>query len=220
MTMIKEKIDNLIKSIPQNVTLVAVSKTKPVSAIKEAYEGGQRIFGENKIQEMVSKYEALPTDIEWHMIGHLQSNKVKYMAHFVSLIHGVDSLKTLKEINKQAKKHDRTIRCLLQVRIAKEETKFGMTFDEIKELFQSKEFVNLKNIKIVGLMGMATFTEDANQLNLEFSSLSTLFNSFKDEYQLTELSMGMSGDYKIAIENGSTMIRVGSAIFGERNYIA
>jgi PLP dependent protein len=220
MTMIKDRISNLTKSIPQNVTLVAVSKTKPVSAIKEAYEGGQRIFGENKIQEMVSKYEALPTDIEWHMIGHLQSNKVKYMAHFVSLIHGVDSLKTLKEINKQAKKHDRTIRCLLQVRIAKEETKFGMTFDEIKELFQSKELVNLKNIKIVGLMGMATFTEDTNQLNLEFSSLSTLFNSFKDEYQLTELSMGMSGDYKIAIENGSTMIRVGSAIFGERNYIA
>ena len=220
MTMIKDRISNLTKSIPQNVTLVAVSKTKPVSAIKEAYEGGQRIFGENKIQEMVSKYEALPTDIEWHMIGHLQSNKVKYMAHFVSLIHGVDSLKTLKEINKQAKKHDRTIRCLLQVRIAKEETKFGMTFDEIKELFQSKELVNLKNIKIVGLMGMATFTEDTNQLYLEFSSLSTLFNSFKDEYQLTELSMGMSGDYKIAIENGSTMIRVGSAIFGERNYIA
>ena len=220
MTMIKDRISNLIKSIPKNVTLVAVSKTKPVSAIKEAYEVGQRIFGENKIQEMVSKYEALPTDIEWHMIGHLQSNKVKYMAHFVSLIHGVDSLKTLKEINKQAKKHDRTIRCLLQVRIAKEETKFGMTFDEIKELFQSKELVDLKNIKIVGLMGMATFTEDANQLNLEFSSLSTLFNSFKDEYQLTELSMGMSGDYKIAIENGSTMIRVGSAIFGERNYIA
>ncbi len=220
MTMIKDRISNLTKSIPQNVTLVAVSKTKPVSAIKEAYEGGQRIFGENKIQEMVSKYEALPTDIEWHMIGHLQSNKVKYMAHFVSLIHGVDSLKTLKEINKQAKKHDRTIRCLLQVRIAKEETKFGMTFDEIKELFQSKELVNLKNIKIVGLMGMATFTEDTNQLNLEFSSLSTLFNSFKYEYQLTELSMGMSGDYKIAIENGSTMIRVGSAIFGERNYIA
>jgi len=218
--MIKDRISNLTKSIPQNVTLVAVSKTKPVSAIKEAYEGGQRIFGENKIQEMVSKYEALPTDIEWHMIGHLQSNKVKYMAHFVSLIHGVDSLKTLKEINKQAKKHDRTIRCLLQVRIAKEETKFGMTFDEIKELFQSKELVNLKNIKIVGLMGMATFTEDTNQLYLEFSSLSTLFNSFKDEYQLTELSMGMSGDYKIAIENGSTMIRVGSAIFGERNYIA
>uniref|UniRef100_UPI004048E7D2 YggS family pyridoxal phosphate-dependent enzyme n=1 Tax=Polaribacter sp. TaxID=1920175 RepID=UPI004048E7D2 len=218
--MIKDRISNLTKSIPQNVTLVAVSKTKPVSAIKEAYEGGQRIFGENKIQEMVSKYEALPTDIEWHMIGHLQSNKVKYMAHFVSLIHGVDSLKTLKEINKQAKKHDRTIRCLLQVRIAKEETKFGMTFDEIKELFQSKELVNLKNIKIVGLMGMATFTEDTNQLNLEFSSLSTLFNSFKYEYQLTELSMGMSGDYKIAIENGSTMIRVGSAIFGERNYIA
>lgn len=220
MTMIKDRISNLIKSIPKNVTLVAVSKTKPVSAIKEAYEGGQRIFGENKIQEMVSKYEALPTDIEWHMIGHLQSNKVKYMAHFVSLIHGVDSLKTLKEINKQAKKHDRTIRCLLQARIAKEETKFGMTFGEIKMLFKSKELVDLKNIKIVGLMGMATFTEDTNQLNLEFSNLSTLFTSLKDAYQLTELSMGMSGDYKIAIENGSTMIRVGSAIFGERNYIA
>jgi len=220
MTMIKDRIDHLVKSIPKNVTLVAVSKTKPVSAIKEAYDGGQRIFGENKIQEMVSKYEALPTDIEWHMIGHLQSNKVKYMAHFVSLIHGVDSLKTLKEINKQAKKHDRTIRCLLQVRIAKEETKFGMTFDEVKELFLSGKLSDLKNIQIVGLMGMATFTEDTNQLNLEFSKLSTLFNSLKDAYQLTELSMGMSGDYKIAIENGSTMIRVGSAIFGERNYIA
>jgi pyridoxal phosphate enzyme (YggS family) len=222
---IKQKLTDFLKLIPKSIKLVAVSKTKPIADIQEAYDAGQRIFGENKVQEMVNKYEQLPKDIEWHMIGHLQRNKVKYMAHFVSLIHGVDSYKTLKEIDKQAKKHNRVISCLLQARIAQEETKFGLPFDEIDLLINSKEFAVLENVKVIGLMGMASYTDDIDQIAQEFSSLRTLFLSLKEKSEtnnlkLETLSMGMSGDYKIAIDNGSTMIRVGSAIFGERNYIA
>jgi pyridoxal phosphate enzyme (YggS family) len=218
--MIAENLLHIKNSLPENVTLVAVSKTKPNSAILEAYKAGQRIFGENKIQEMAAKQEALPKDIEWHMIGHLQSNKVKYMAHFVDLIHGVDSFKTLKEINKQAKKHTRVIKCLLQARIAKEETKFGLSFTDIDQIISSDEISELKNIQIIGLMGMATFTENQEQLKEEFSSLKGYFDQLKiTNLHLETLSMGMSGDYLLAIKNGSTMVRVGSAIFGARNYI-
>lgn len=221
--MIKENLLIIQESISDKVTLVAVSKTKPIEDLQEAYNAGQRIFGENKIQEMVDKYEALPKDIKWHMIGHLQSNKVKYMAHFVDLIHGVDKLKTLVEINKQAKKHHRIINCLLQARIAKEDTKFGLTFEEIATILSSIETTELENIKIVGFMGMATFTDDESQLSEEFSSLKNFFEAQKEKTILKNcnleiLSMGMSGDYQLAIKNGSTMIRVGSSIFGGRNY--
>jgi len=217
--MIKENLLKIKQSLPENVTLVAVSKTKPLVDLQEAYAAGQRVFGENKIQEMVEKYDALPKDIQWHMIGHLQRNKVKYMAHFVDLIHGVDSLKTLKEINKQAKKHDRTINCLLQAKIAKEETKFGLSFQEIEAILSSEEFLELENIKVVGFMGMATFTDNQQQLQEEFSALKAFFNKLKtQETALNILSMGMSGDYPLAISSGSNMIRVGSSIFGNRNY--
>lgn len=220
MEGIKEKLDRINSSIPENVSLVAVSKTKPIADLQEAYDAGQRVFGENKIQEMVGKYEELPKDIRWHMIGHLQRNKVKYMAHFVNLIHGVDSLKTLKEIDKQAKKHNRVISCLLQARIAKEETKFGLPFDEIKSILESEEYASLSNVKVEGLMGMATFTDDQDQLKQEFDSLKALFDELKIQNPAFEtLSMGMSGDYLLAISCGSTMIRVGSSIFGARNYI-
>lgn len=212
--------DNLQKiktTLPKNVSLVAVSKTKPVSDIQQAYNAGQRIFGENKIQEMAEKYEVLPKDIQWHMIGHLQRNKVKYMAHFVDLIHGVDSLKTLKEINKQALKHNRIINCLLQVKIAQEETKFGLTEIEIKSILNSEDLKGLENINISGLMGMASFTDNVNQVKTEFQTLKNLFDSLTiDHQQLATISMGMSGDYPLAIEQGSNMIRVGSAIFGSR----
>ena len=217
---IKENLDNISSSIPTNVSLVAVSKTKPIADILEAYDAGHRVFGENKIQEMVSKHEVLPKDIQWHMIGHLQRNKVKYMASFVTLIHGVDSLKTLQEINKQAKKHNRIIKCLLQAKIASEETKFGMSYQDITSLLSSPVIHELQHIEVVGLMGMATFTDNQQQLKTEFTSLRTFFNSLTIEYpSLSVLSMGMSGDYELAIENGSTMVRVGSAIFGARNYI-
>ncbi|WP_277632307.1 YggS family pyridoxal phosphate-dependent enzyme [Avrilella dinanensis] len=214
---------NLLKIkdiLPKNITLVAVSKTKPVSDLMEAYEAGQRVFGENKIQEMTQKWEQMPKDIQWHMIGHVQTNKVKYMAPYVSLIHGVDSLKLLKEINKQAKKWHRVIPCLLQVYIATEETKFGLKQDELLQLIHSDEFKEMQNIKIVGLMGMASFTEDNNKIRKEFQSLKDIFDYVKP-YQLPNchfehLSMGMSGDYKIAIECGSTMVRIGSSIFGRR----
>lgn len=202
----------ITESIPTNVQLVAVSKTKPVSAIEEAYAAGQRIFGENKVQEMVAKFDLLPKDIEWHLIGHLQKNKVKYIAPFVSLIHGIDSIDTLKEIDKQAKKNNRIISCLLQAKIAEEESKFGMSFEEIESILNSTLLSELKNIKIVGLMGMASFTEDSIQITNEFKSLKTFFDTTK----LSTLSMGMSGDFKIAIAEGSTMVRVGSAIFGGR----
>lgn len=219
---IQKRITEIKNSIPENVTLVAVSKTKPVEDLQAAYDAGQRIFGENKIQEMVSKFDVLPKDIQWHMIGHLQSNKVKYMAHFVDLIHGIDKFKTLKEINKQAKKHDRVINCLLQARIAKEETKFGLSFEDIANILQSSEFKELENIKIVGLMGMATFTDNKSQLKEEFLSLKNFYESQQlitenNNCKLKTLSMGMSGDYNLAIENGSSMIRVGSSIFGNRN---
>ena len=210
-------IENLKNSLPKEVTLVAVSKTKSNAEIMEAYEAGQRVFGENKIQEMASKWEALPKDILWHMIGHVQTNKVKYMAHFVDLIHGVDSLKLLKEINKQALRCQRSISCLIQIRIAEEETKFGLPQEELIELLEAAQ--ELKQVKIVGLMGMASFTEDTNQILHEFDLLKLLFDKTKTQYpNCSILSMGMSGDYELAIEKGSTMIRVGSKIFGHRNY--
>lgn len=219
---IKQNLDTIKQTLPNHVTLVAVSKTKPVSDLMEAYNTGQRIFGENKIQEMADKYEQLPKDIEWHMIGHVQRNKVKYMAEFVRLIHGVDNLKLLKEINKQAKKHDRIINCLLQIKIAEEDSKFGMSTVDTSEIIQSEKFSELQNIKIVGLMGMATFTNDTKQIEKEFKSLKNTFDSLKNHstfnFQLSTLSMGMSGDYELAIVCGSNMIRVGSSIFGERNY--
>ncbi|WKK64673.1 YggS family pyridoxal phosphate-dependent enzyme [Lutimonas zeaxanthinifaciens] len=218
---VKENLKNFKETLPDHVILVAVSKTKPISDIQDAYEAGHRIFGENKIQEMVNKYEALPKDIEWHMIGHLQRNKVKYMAHFVSLIHGVDSLKTLKEIDKQAKKHDRVINCLLQAKIAKEETKFGLSFEDVENILKSDELSDLTHVKVKGLMGMASFSSDQQIVSGEFKNLKSLFDQLnKDGHQLQILSMGMSGDYKLAIAQGSNMIRVGSAIFGPRNYIA
>ncbi|HET8829142.1 MAG TPA: YggS family pyridoxal phosphate-dependent enzyme [Pelobium sp.] len=212
-------IKNEIESVA--VKLVAVSKTKPNEDILEAYQAGQRIFGENQVQEMVEKYEALPKDIQWHLVGHLQSNKVKYIAPFVNLIHGVDSLKLLKEIDKQALKHNRVIDCLLQIYIADEETKFGLGFDKAIELLESQEFTELKNIRIVGLMGIATNTENPKQIKEEFYELQTLFKGIKLSYFRNEdsfkvLSMGMSADYKIAIEQGSTLVRIGSDIFGGR----
>ena len=214
---IKDKTKVLIDSLPSHVTLVAVSKTKSIEEISQAYEAGQRVFGENKIQEMASKWEELPKDIAWHMIGHVQSNKVKYMAHFVDLIHGVDSFKLLKEIQKQAIKHDRTIRCLIQIRIAEEETKFGLPEEELEALLKAAE--DLPNVQIAGLMGMATFTDNQNQITFEFNKLKDLYDKVKSSSaSMNTLSMGMSGDYLIAIECGSNMIRVGSKIFGERNY--
>ena len=210
-------------SVPSNVTLVAVSKNKPASAIQEAYNAGQRTFGENKVQELCEKHEVLPKDIEWHMIGHLQSNKVKYLAPFVALIHGVDSKKLLKEINKQGKKINRKIPVLLQVFIAQEDTKFGFDLEELTALLSSDEFNAFSHVEIHGLMGMASHTEDKKQIEKEFSGLTALFNELKSsffaaEQQFSQISMGMSGDYPIAIEQGSSMIRVGSAIFGARNY--
>lgn len=218
---ISQNLNNIKSSLPNYVTLVAVSKTKPVSDLMEAYEAGQRIFGENKIQEMTAKWEEMPKDIQWHMIGHVQTNKVKYMAPFVSLVHGVDSFKLLKEINKQAKKNNRTIDCLLQVHIADEETKFGLDESELEEIFQTlqKDDELFKSIKVVGLMGMATFTEDQNQIKKEFEYLKSLFDKFKTQNpDFKTLSMGMSGDYELAISCGSTMVRIGSSIFGARNY--
>lgn len=219
---IKDNLKNIKSTLPKQVTLVAVSKTKPISDVLEAYNAGQRIFGENKIQEMAAKYEALPKDISWHMIGHVQKNKVKYMASFVSLIHGVENLKLLEEINKQALKHDRIIDCLLQIKIASEDSKFGMTPEDTSFLLQSKPFSELKNIRVIGLMGMATFTEDENQIKEEFQLLKHTFDSLKPlesfNFKPEIISMGMSGDYQLAIACGSTMIRVGSSIFGERNY--
>ncbi len=214
---IQQNLEKFNSTLPENVTLIAVSKTKPVSDLMEAYNAGQRDFGENKIQEMEAKWQDMPKDICWHMIGHVQRNKVKYMAPFVHLIHAVDSFKLLKEINKEAKKNDRTIACLLQIKIAEEDSKFGMDKADAAALLSSEEIKNLQNVKITGLMGMATFTDDTNQVSEEFQKLKNIFDEFKTKHsELKILSMGMSGDYKIAIENGSTMIRVGSAIFGER----
>ena len=219
---IKQNLATIKQTLPDHVTLVAVSKTKPVSDLMEAYNAGQRIFGENKIQEMADKYQEMPKDIKWHMIGHVQRNKVKYMAEFVDLIHGVDSLKLLKEINKQALKHDRIINCLLQIKIAEEDSKFGMRIKDAEALLLSETVSELKNINIVGLMGMATFTDNKDQIKEEFLRLKSAFEDLKtiktSNCNLQTISMGMSGDYKLAIECGSTMVRVGSSIFGERNY--
>lgn len=219
---IKTNINNIIQNLPAGCKLVAVSKTKPVSMIREAYDAGQRLFGENKVQEMVPKFEALPKDIEWHMIGHLQSNKVKYIAPFVSLIHSIDSSGLLEEVNKQAAKVKRTIPCLLQVHIAEEDTKFGFSAQEVATLLQSAELPGLANISIIGLMGMATLTDDVQQIEREFRGLRQLFDTLKQKTlpanaNMSELSMGMSSDFSLAVTAGSTMIRVGSAIFGERD---
>ncbi len=215
---IQNNLKRIEATIPSYVTLVAVSKTKPVEDLQEAYDAGMRDFGENKIQEMSDKYEVLPKDIRWHMIGHVQTNKVKYMASFVHLIHGVDSLKLLKEINKQAEKNNRVIDVLLQQFIADEETKFGLDKEEIQQILQ-EEIQDLPNIRVVGLMGMATFTDDENQIRNEFKTLKSNFDEVKkNNADISVLSMGMSGDYQLAIEEGSTMVRIGSSIFGNRNY--
>ncbi|WP_334167607.1 YggS family pyridoxal phosphate-dependent enzyme [Phocaeicola paurosaccharolyticus] len=220
---IKANLQEVLAGITKDVTLVAVSKFHPNESIMEAYEAGQRIFGESKVQEMTQKYETLPKDIEWHFIGHLQSNKIKYMAPYVTMIHAIDSLSLLKEIDKHAKKVNRTISCLLQIHIAKEETKFGFSFDECRTMLNEEEWKKLDNIRICGVMGMATNCDDQKEIREEFKSLHTFFKEikeehFKDEESFKEISMGMSGDYEIAIEEGSTMVRVGSKIFGERIY--
>ena len=224
---IKENLLQIKSQLPNHVTLVAVSKTKPVADLMEAYNAGQRIFGENKIQEMTDKWEEMPKDIQWHMIGHVQTNKVKFMAEYVSLIHGVDSLKLLQEINKQAQKHNRVIDCLLQIYIAEEESKFGLDEIELDEILKQVQNDNsdLKNIRIVGLMGMATFTDNQTQIKKEFDNLKTIFDKINADTisidsinRVSILSMGMSGDYKLAIECGSTMVRIGSSIFGNRTY--
>ena len=219
--MIVKNLVNVEDSLLKNVRLIAVSKTKPASDIQTLYDAGQRAFGENKVQELVEKYEVLPKDIDWHLIGHLQTNKVKYIAPFVHLIHGVDSFKLLKEINKEGVKCNRIIPCLLQFHIAQEETKFGFSFEEAQEMLESNEFVELQHVAIHGVMGMASFTEDENQIHEEFQTLHNYFQLIKSHYfkfntDFKEISMGMSGDYKIAMEEGSTMVRVGSTIFGSR----
>ena len=216
--MIQENLKAILATIPSDVTLVAVTKTKPVSDLEEVYKAGQRIFGENKVQEMVDKYEQLPKDIQWHLIGHLQTNKVKYIAEFVHLIHAVDSLKLLQEINKQALKHNRVIACLLQFHIADEETKFGLSREETKLLLSSESYLALQNIKIIGVMGMASFVDDTNQIRNEFKALQAIFseikhNYFSDQTSFQEISMGMSGDFHLAIQEGSTMVRIGSSLF-------
>ena len=216
---ISENIKKYQGSLPKNTTLVAVSKTKPVSSLLQAYDAGQKVFGENKIQEMASKWEEMPKDIQWHMIGHVQTNKVKYMAPFVDLIHTVDSLKLLREINKQAAKHDRVINCLLQIKIAEEEHKFGLDHQDALLLLAKDIQATLPHVSIVGLMGMASFTDNKAQIETEFKKLSTLHKEFiKQHPQLTILSMGMSSDYTLALDHGSTMVRIGSSIFGVRNY--
>jgi len=223
MATIAQNLNELKEQLPSDVTLVAVSKTKPAEMIMEAYETGHRIFGENKVQELTDKYEQLPKDIRWHMIGHLQRNKVKYIAPFVSLIHGVDSFRLLKTINKEAAKNNRIIPCLFQIHIADEETKFGLDENELFEILESADYKSLINIQIKGLMGMATFTDDMEKVRSEFRYLKTLFDKTKNNYFSSDdafsiLSMGMSGDYQIAVEEGSNMVRIGSAVFGERQY--
>ena len=223
MSKIADQIVRFRESVEPTATLVAVSKTKPNSDLQEAYDAGQRHLGENKIQEMTEKWETLPKDIYWHMIGHTQRNKVKYMAPYVHLIHSVDSPRLAKEVNKQAKKNDRVIDCLLQIHIAEEESKFGFDKTELLDFLESDAFKALEHIQIKGLMGMATFTDDKNQVRKEFKTLKALFEEIKtgdvlaDRHDFTELSMGMTGDYEIALEEGSTMVRIGSAIFGSRD---
>ena len=223
MSIVKN-IEKLKKELPENVKLVAVSKTKPAEQILEAYQSGHKIFAENKVQELVSKFDILPKDIEWHMVGHLQTNKVKYIAPFVALIHAVDSLKLLKAIDKEALKNNRAIPCLLQVKIAREQSKFGLNATSLENILGSEDFKNFNNIKILGLMGMASYTNDTDIVRGEFKKLVSIFKSIRQSYFLDipyfkELSMGMSTDYKIAVEEGSTMIRIGSLIFGERVYL-
>ncbi len=215
---ISENLKAILSKLPEQVVLVAVTKTKTPAEIMEAYNAGQRVFGENKVQEMTEKWEQLPEDIQWHMIGHVQRNKVKYMAPFVSLIHGVDSLRLLREIDKQAARHDRVIDCLFQIHIAEEATKFGLDESELHDIVSSEEFGQLKHVRILGLMGMATFTDDHFKIRKEFGYLKALFEKLKGILpDVSILSMGMSGDYHIAIEEGSTMVRIGSSIFGARN---
>lgn len=215
--MIAENLKNIKATLPKQVTLVAVSKTKPQEDLLEAYQAGERNFGENYIQELVEKQAALPNDINWHFIGHLQRNKVKYIAPFVHLIHGVDSLRLLQEINKQAEKNQRIIPVLIQVHIAKEESKFGFSISELQEESLLNQLFSFKNVSIKGVMGMATFTDDKNQIKEEFTSLKGIFDKLKTKHpQLETISMGMSADYQLAIDCGSTMIRVGSSIFGSR----
>lgn len=221
--MIKENLNKVRATVPNDVTLIAVSKTKPVTDLQEAYDAGQRVFGENKALEMRDKHQELPKDIQWHFIGHLQTNKIKYIAPFVSLIHSIDSISLLEAVNKEAVKNNRVIDCLLQFHIAKEETKFGLDIEEAEEILKSDSYKNLNNINIIGVMGMATFTDDVNQIRNEFKSLKNIFNILKERYfqdkeSFKEISMGMSDDYPIAIEEGATMVRVGSKIFGARNY--
>ena len=220
---IAENIKRITSELGENTRLVAVSKTKPDEDLMEAYNAGQRVFGENKVQELTGKYERLPKDIEWHFIGHLQTNKVKYIAPFVSLIHGVDSLKLLKTINKEAKKKDRVIDCLLQFHIATESTKFGLNMQEAFAILEDEQYRSFGNVRIAGVMGMATYTDDKEQVRKEFRSLKDVFDEVKEKYfadkeYFKEISMGMSGDYKIAIEEGSTLVRIGSSIFGARVY--
>jgi pyridoxal phosphate enzyme (YggS family) len=215
---------NLVKAnLPVQVQLIAVSKTKPAELLMEAYNHGQRAFGENKVQELVWKYEELPKDIEWHFIGHMQTNKVKYIVPFVHLIHGVDSFKLLKTIDAEAKKANRIIPCLLQFHIAEEETKFGLSLNEATDILNSEEFKLMKNTQVSGVMGMATYTNDENQIHKEFAHLKAIFDILKSGHfanapEFKEISMGMSGDYQLAVEEGSTMVRIGSTIFGERSY--
>ncbi len=221
MSAIEDRLNSIRKQIPENVTLVAVSKTKANEAILEAYNAGQRVFGENKVQELVQKFEELPKDIQWHLIGHLQTNKVKYIAGFVHLIHAVDSLRLLQEINKQGQKNDRIISCLLQFHIAQEETKFGLSFEEAEAILNANEFVEMEFVSIKGVMGMASNTDHEELIRDEFRTLHNYFQIIKSKYfkfneEFTQISMGMSGDFLLAIEEGSTMIRVGSSIFGDR----
>jgi pyridoxal phosphate enzyme (YggS family) len=220
--MIANKLQKLYGELPKEVTLVAVSKTKPIADLQDAYDAGQRVFGENKVQEMCTKWEQLPKEINWHFIGHLQRNKVKYLAPFVDLIHGVESFRLLKEINKQAQKNNRVIDVLLQFFIANEETKFGLSFEEAEAILSDENFKELQNVRICGVMGMASFSNNHEQIREEFKTLKSTFDKLKstffdNEKSFNVISMGMSGDYKIAIEEGSTMIRVGSSIFGKRN---
>ncbi len=223
---IAENLQSIKEALPSDVELIAVSKTHPIGTIMRAYDAGHRAFGENKVQELIAKAPAMPQDIEWHLIGHLQTNKVKYIVDFVYLVHSVDSLKLLKEINKRAAGKGKCIDCLLQVHIADETSKFGLNEDEVRLLLNSVDFSSMKNIRVRGLMGMATFTEDKSQVRNEFTELKAVFESLKEDVASTSnwqpevVSMGMSGDYQIAIDAGSNMVRVGSAIFGARNYNA
>lgn len=222
--MIKENLEIIKATLPEQVTLVAVSKTKPVSDLQEAYEAGQRIFGENHALEMRDKHEVLPADIQWHFIGHLQTNKIKYIIPFVTLIHSIDTANLLEAVNKEAKKHDRIVDCLLQFHIATEDTKFGLDLEEARQLLDSDAFKAMQNVRLCGVMGMATFTDDNEQVHNEFHNLKSIFDTLKNDYfanqpQFKEISMGMSDDYPIAIEEGATLVRVGSKIFGARNYL-